>query len=1050
MKRAAAECRAKYLVKNPTAPDPFGQQKMRGLGSGGRTPGLGWGLQAGDGGGSCGVQKKSKTHELTKFHQPTSLPGIKGGPGGGGDPMGWAAHLEREEMKELGRGTNETWVCTFSKVVSIVALYSKCTMTLTFEKLWQRGTGETWPAGEGSGEYPFHERTGPKTPPGLGQSRKRRGGGGGGKYVEGGRGRSGAVSMAGFVGFDEGATGPPRPWEVGYGGYGKFGGGSLPMVRDAVQVAMVVNAGQRREMGHLNLVAVRHRKRMMVGRVTAVEERLALVERKLRGEEKSDSEDGEAVSEELAVSRDFRVKIVCGEDKRLMLVPLGVEVRELEEMVEKELNLGIAFTLKVVMNAGNIVPLTSRDVLSQALADTGWISRPSTSAISARNTEARRPLSRGRSRDAKTLQMLVYTMVDKEREEAEAAVEAANKEREEAEAAEREAARELAEAEEAEAAAERQRLEAEAAAHLHTKEEEEAQAAEEEALAKEELAEEAQLKAQTAKATLAAAEQELSELQARQGPKTPEHLDKIKAAQEKVEEAALALAEAEAAAEEAQRARDEAVADAERERREADDARLQAELAQELAEEKAQIAAREREEAEAAQRVAEKEREEANAAQAEADREMSEYLEAKGIAERVHVHVIEEEQAEFEIVMAQKISSAFLGYRVRKDRRKYQELLRMRREEKANVVIVLAVRLCLAKRYVRALKKDRWERLYERGAGKVQKVFRGWKGRRLYEQRQKDVVIIRRELASIKIQRAWRGFLGRRVAQKASVADLVRGVLLGKFLVDGIEIPGLQLAGVYTLRDSLTGGKRARDERARKVKENYDAVLRNAKAVEATDMSRGAKHVYHKVHIQILADYYHFLRVKGVFVLLMNHLGLTKRLVVPLVDSHHNIAIGAEVPRTPEVQQTSLGGGVGGDWGGGSQTQQLDSVVEGGKEKGRGGQRRGSKSSGVKLEGGGGGGEGLGVVIRHALVLPSFRTTFQEYLLDLHQAPQGKHGRLSDVQVRGDGGLVQNLLQVVCVWVCVYVCVCTHTYIHKHTTNAHTHTHTHTHNLVYT
>jgi DNA repair exonuclease SbcCD ATPase subunit len=424
--------------------------------------------------------------------------------------------------------------------------------------------------------------------------------------------------MAGFVGFDEGATGPPRPWEVGYGGNGGFGGGSLPMVRDAVQVAMVVNAGQRREMGHLNLVAVRHRKRMMVGRVTAVEERLALVERKLRGEEKSDSEDGEAVSEEPAVSKEFRVKIVCGEDKRLMLVPLGVEVHELEEMVEKELNLGIAFTLKVVMHAGNVVPLTSRDVLAQALADTGWISRPSTSAISARNAEPRRPLSRGRSRDAKTLQMLVYTMVDKEREEAEAAVEAANQEREEAEAAEREAARELAEAEAAEAEAERHRLEAEAAAHLNTKEEEEAQAAEEEALAKEELAEEALLKAQTAKATLAAAEKQLSELQARQGPKTPEHLDKIKAAQDKVEEAATALAEAGAAAEEAQRARDEAVADAERERREADEARLQAELAQELAEETAQMAAREREEAEAAQRVAEKERQESNAAQAEA------------------------------------------------------------------------------------------------------------------------------------------------------------------------------------------------------------------------------------------------------------------------------------------------------------------------------------------------------------------------------------------------------------------------------------------------
>jgi len=153
--------------------------------------------------------------------------------------------------------------------------------------------------------------------------------------------------------------------------------------------------------------------------------------------------------------------------------------------------------------------------------------------------------------------------------------------------------------------------------------------------------------------------------------------------------------------------RDEAVEDAERERREADEARLQAELDKEAAEEQAQIAAREREEAEEAQRVAEKERAEWVAAQAEADREMSEYLEAKGIAERVQVHAIEEEQAELESEMARKISSAFLGFRVRKDRRKYQEILRMRREERANVVIVLAVRLCLARRLLRALKQDR-------------------------------------------------------------------------------------------------------------------------------------------------------------------------------------------------------------------------------------------------------------------------------------------------------------------------------------------------------
>jgi len=94
--------------------------------------------------------------------------------------------------------------------------------------------------------------------------------------------------------------------------------------------------------------------------------------------------------------------------------------------------------------------------------------------------------------------------------------------------------------------------------------------------------------------------------------------------------------------------------------------------------------------------------------------------------------------------------------------------------------------------------------------------------------------------------------VGRRTAQKRAVQDLVRGVLLGKFLVAGIEIPGLKLAGVYTLRDGLTGGKRARDERARQVKRNYDDVLRSSTALEALDMSRAPRHIYHSVHIQVL------------------------------------------------------------------------------------------------------------------------------------------------------------------------------------------------------
>ena len=103
--------------------------------------------------------------------------------------------------------------------------------------------------------------------------------------------------------------------------------------------------------------------------------------------------------------------------------------------------------------------ITSTGVLAKALAETGWISRPTTSALSARGRNQSQS-SCDRAREAQTLQVLVYTMVDKEREEAEAAMELANKEREEMEEAEREHARELAEAEEAEAEAARMRAEA--------------------------------------------------------------------------------------------------------------------------------------------------------------------------------------------------------------------------------------------------------------------------------------------------------------------------------------------------------------------------------------------------------------------------------------------------------------------------------------------------------------------------------------------------------------------------------------------------------------
>jgi hypothetical protein len=52
-------------------------------------------------------------------------------------------------------------------------------------------------------------------------------------------------------------------------------------VRDAVQVAMMVNTGQRQRMAELNMIAARHRKREMVTRVSVVEQQLKHVEQVL-------------------------------------------------------------------------------------------------------------------------------------------------------------------------------------------------------------------------------------------------------------------------------------------------------------------------------------------------------------------------------------------------------------------------------------------------------------------------------------------------------------------------------------------------------------------------------------------------------------------------------------------------------------------------------------------------------------------------------------------------------------------------------------------------
>ena len=89
---------------------------------------------------------------------------------------------------------------------------------------------------------------------------------------------------AAFASFrDEQPATNATAFDAGGGGGGGGGGGrgKLPEVRDAVQVAMMVNTGQRQRMAELNMIAARHRKREMVARVTAVEQQLKHVEQVL-------------------------------------------------------------------------------------------------------------------------------------------------------------------------------------------------------------------------------------------------------------------------------------------------------------------------------------------------------------------------------------------------------------------------------------------------------------------------------------------------------------------------------------------------------------------------------------------------------------------------------------------------------------------------------------------------------------------------------------------------------------------------------------------------
>ena len=61
-------------------------------------------------------------------------------------------------------------------------------------------------------------------------------------------------------------------------------------------------------------------------------------------------------------------------------------------------------------------------------------------------------------------------------------------------------------------------------------------------------------------------------------------------------------------------------------------------------------------------------------------------------------------------------------------------------------------------------------------------------------------------------------------------------------------------------------------------------------------MGLPAKHVWHRVHLHILTDYFHFMRVTGAFRLLDTQLPLAHRLVAPLLEQHANVPVDLPPP----------------------------------------------------------------------------------------------------------------------------------------------------------
>lgn len=596
----------------------------------------------------------------------------------------------------------------------------------------------------------------------------------------------------------------------------------LPDVTGGSRVSLLVNAGQRGDMGRLHAASEAYAKRSMLEKVQAITDRLVHVGKAVIQDQ------AEAAAEDQAPvpvkgEREVRGKVICGEEKVMIVFHERLGLAALSAQIKAELNIQVAFVLRCRKQDGSTAAMDTERLLASAVSDA---------------------LSAGRP-----IVLQAFTALDKEREEADLARRLAEKEKAEMEEAAREADRELREAEEAEAEAARLAEEAKLAAAASRKEEEEAEEAEAEAEALKVKKEAIEAEVQQLKQAVVAAKS--------RGPPA-------------VKTAAAALASAEAKLVAASAEYRKAEERAAKERDEAEEAKKEAEIQAESAETAAREAARERQEYEDAKLVADKEAAEYHAAQAEADREEREYLEAFAMADRANVHPLEQEQQEAEHLAATSIAALYQGFRVRKGGAALRHRLALEREDAAVRMVATNVKMHLARHIVARTRVTVKAEREAGAAGRVQRVVRGHKGRLIFHHRFLYAKDERRERAVFRVQLALRCHGARLELKMRALSDIMAGIFLNRYILQGIEIPGLNLTGVYEVADDLRGGVRAREERNAATRKVYEETLVAAAGggLEARDMKLPATHANHRVLIRLAKDKHQYRRERAVFAVL--------------------------------------------------------------------------------------------------------------------------------------------------------------------------------------